>query len=50
VNVAKAAVPLFTLAAVAHEGDPWYAEQEGLDGEKILDDAQKTLAALGLHP
>jgi hypothetical protein len=50
VNVAKAAGPLFTLAAVAHEGDPWYAENEGLDAEKILADAREALAALHKEP
>lgn len=33
------------LAGVAHNGDPWYAEHEGLDGEAILRRGAEALAA-----
>jgi hypothetical protein len=46
VAVAEAARPLCDLAGVAHNGDPWYAEHEGLDGDEILRHAGDALAAL----
>ena len=31
------------LAAVAHDGDPWYAEQAGIDVDAIFDEARVAL-------
>jgi hypothetical protein len=35
---------LFSFAAVSWEGDPWYAESEGLNGEAILAESRDALA------
>ena len=32
------------LAAVAHYGDPWYAEHEGIDAESVLAKGRAVLA------
>jgi hypothetical protein len=31
------------LASVAHEGDPWYAENAGIDAEAVLAEARRVL-------
>jgi hypothetical protein len=35
---------VFELAAVSWEGDPWYAEEAGIDGEAVLAQGRKALA------
>lgn len=34
---------VFLLARVANEGDPWFAEHEGVDAAAIYDQARKVL-------
>jgi hypothetical protein len=40
----EALVAMRELAAVAHNGDPWYAEHEGVDAAAIFEQAKQALA------
>ncbi len=39
-----ALITMRTLALCANEGDPWYAENEGIDSEAIFKQAREALA------
>jgi hypothetical protein len=43
-RVTAALQAVFTVAAISHEGDPWYCEHEGVDAEAAFALARAALA------